>query len=253
MSLFANTTQMLSTPRKPVAFGSEQCAMSPSPHLHFICDTSGPILKSKVLSTLLHFYLQVDPQLTWSWEFTPGPSKSPKVYDFGVESLAVFNSELNSSSRGGKSDHMLKQLAQLIRHALVKVDWTSGTAPFQSPIKRADFRHLTQPKIRNYMFIMSPLPSTLHELRQWAGAPKGDLRSVLALTLNEMMIEDLWSDAASKRVCVSWINSDEVMDVYFRVRTASLSIHCQKIRNQLRTTSSIITFRFDAAQKKQWY
>lgn len=217
---------MIKTPRKAVSFGTD--SGNPIPHVHFIINNDGclPQIQAQILQTLLFFHLHVNPQFCWSWEIIPS-TRTPKIYNLNVESLDLLRKDLSQENRAGdsysvsscsmrdpyyspSSASQMKLLIRAIEHALVKVNWSATpVVASQTPLRKVDLNYPTAPKIRHFIFVASRMCKNLKELKEWTCSQLED--KILENVFCEFISKELWAEAAGKRVCISWLDTNEVM------------------------------------------
>jgi hypothetical protein len=148
----------------------------------------------------------VNPELTWSWDFL-GQSITRNPLTFTQASLNQFNNDY-IKAKNLKSTS-LTQLTTSIKHALVKVKWSDNpVVSQQTPLRKINAIHPYAPKIRHYMFIIAELCLNYEELKVWSGSQSE--RYMFDHTFMELVTKELWLDAASKRVCISWLEASNV-------------------------------------------
>lgn len=147
---------------------------------------------------------------------------SPRnVYDFNASSLSSFARDLDAMRRIGNPKHQgrLTLLLSYIRNVIAQTPWhQAASVPFQSPVKRARLSSIKSYKVRNFLYVVSPLPTSCESLHVTMGlssfAHSQGLNSADALAalqadlLNDTFVEDL----THHRISFSWLDTSIYSD-----------------------------------------
>ncbi|KAJ3323024.1 hypothetical protein HDV06_002470 [Boothiomyces sp. JEL0866] len=202
------------TPVKPLELGSPQSSLKPIPHLVFLIDPKSVDVKVIVVRILLLFYIHVNPLFTWGYEIInyekelKGKKLGVAKHGFGFthDALQQLASDLDIAQSNEQEN--LKYLTDLIRQVAIQAQWNNSIAShLQSPLKKQS-KPGKSIKIRNYLFIVSPLPKDLSELNTFLSQKELQLDELLEVLHQDFLSLDLWNDLLSERICLYWINSD---------------------------------------------
>lgn len=170
---------LISTPKKPVIFGSPSAATRPSPHLVFLISTkSTQSTTATILKILLHHHFHIDPQFTWSYLLTS--SRTNPRLNYGIDQSAIHklsqtitetynNSRLHHrTQREEEQDEGLDLILKSLDMVLSNTCWGTSFIEHQSPLVRAQKNNpQNSPKVRNYIYVMFTPPSTAAQLSSW--------------------------------------------------------------------------------------
>lgn len=186
------------------AFGSPNSLRKPIPHIVFLIENGSEFTRFAVLKLLLNFHINVNPEFTWGFQFVNSDFLSNQMEVFTVEALMKFQEQLQNHKETNLNLSELKKLISIIN---IQHAWNSGpVVEMQSPIK---VERRGPIKLRNYLFIIKPLPKSKCELDEFGGYFNASLYDGLQSILTDFLTENFWSDLIKERIATYWVDPEE--------------------------------------------
>ncbi|KAJ3311030.1 hypothetical protein HDV04_004450 [Boothiomyces sp. JEL0838] len=215
------------TPVKPIELGSPQSSLKPIPHLVFLIDPKSIDVKVIVVRILLLFYIHINPLFTWGYEIINfekelrGKKLGVAKHDFGFTHAALQQLASDLDIAQSNKQENIAYLVELIRQVSIQGQWNNSIAShLQSPLKRQS-KVSKSTKIRNYLFVIAPLPKDIVDLNSFLNQKDLQLDELMQVLHQEFLSIDLWNDLISERISLHWINSDLPTTNDIVVRTES--------------------------------
>ncbi|KAJ3256701.1 hypothetical protein HK103_005196 [Boothiomyces macroporosus] len=215
------------TPVKPIELGSPQSSLKPIPHLVFLIDPKSIDVKVIVVRILLLFYIHINPLFTWGYEIINfekelrGKKLGVAKHDFGFTHAALQQLASDLDIAQSNKQENIAYLIELIRQVSIQGQWNNSIAShLQSPLKRQS-KVSKSTKIRNYLFVIAPLPKDILDLNSFLNQKDLQLDELMQVLHQELLSIDLWNDLISERISLHWINSDLPTTNDIVVRTES--------------------------------
>ncbi|KAJ3271489.1 hypothetical protein HDV01_006619 [Terramyces sp. JEL0728] len=202
------------TPAKPIELGSPQSSLKPIPHVVFLIDPKSIDVKVIVVRILLLFHIHVNPLFTWGYEIVnydrelKGKRLGVSKHDFGLSHQALQQLAADLDIAQSSNHDNLKYMLDLIQQVSIQAQWNYSIAShLQSPLKKQS-KPARNIKIRNYLFILSPLPKTMDEFNRFLLQENLQLDHLLEIFHQDFLSLDMWNYLIQERISLYWINSD---------------------------------------------
>ncbi|KAI9007350.1 hypothetical protein BC832DRAFT_449593 [Gaertneriomyces semiglobifer] len=234
-----------------VPFGSPSAARRSTPNVLFLIDirpwlgvTDSYVLEIKqaVLRILLYFYIYVDARFCWSYRLLDTSEISAlgnkgslglcHSQEFNPEALALFDKALEeayeSTSHGRSSSELppAQRACIALRRSLTEFrwNWVAAAGMMPSPAKPTASRQLQAPvRLRNHLFIITPLPGSASDLSQFVGkAQQGHsvqavtpiahlqhwkkMDAHLDLLHHDLLNDGMWTGILERRAALCWVD-----------------------------------------------
>ncbi|KAI8823126.1 uncharacterized protein EV422DRAFT_523486 [Fimicolochytrium jonesii] len=200
-------------------------------------------IRITVLRILLYFHIHVDPRFRWSYQLfdlgsvsTFHKAVTKHAREFIPVTLAEFAADLNGQlenqsgiekedgeerSPWESSPSFVEKVSTTLRKTLTDFRWDWGgsgsSMVLPSPVRpRKQMTDGAAPvRLRNYMYFISALPSTVADLRTYVGLGGAEcgVSRCLEVMQQHLLGGGLWSAFLEKRAALSWITTPSLPSV----------------------------------------
>lgn len=203
-------------PKNQIQFGSLESLQSPVPHVVFLISRRAANIRQIIIKILLLFQFHLNPDFTWSFEMINSDSnllKRKTCLGLDSDSLHELEDVLSSEEGEKKKAEIPFKIADLTRilgYLSIQAGWNrAGSVTNQTPLKKPDSAWTDwkgNVKLRNYLFVLAPLPTNLEELQEFEGNSMGTSQEWLLDTIShELLQEKLWISMMKARIALYWI------------------------------------------------
>jgi hypothetical protein len=192
--------------------GSPKSLKKPIPHVVFLIFSKSDLCRLAVIRVLLNFYLNVNPEFTWGFEFMTRSglkgrrlNSSKHAFNFTQESLKLFSIKYEEFV---ECEIGISAIMEYVHQLSIQCQWnTSPAVPFQSPIKSRERKSVL--KMRNYLILVGNTSSNIHEFQRYKNSQSLTNFQILKDLAELILIPSLCQHLLQQRISTIWMQTSE--------------------------------------------